>query len=147
MWRDAVTNYNPTTVVMLLRGGCSISTKEPNYDPRLIRTAQRGPPIPKATCDTLTVPAVVHLWAAQVVSLSASYAFQQVITLHKPASSMCRRYGTTSGVCIGTSPAVFLSAVHFTTNSTSSPSSSATLLWSNMQRTDACWICVRDSQK
>lgn len=76
MWRDVVSDYNPATVVMLLQGGWSVCTEEPNHDPLLIRAAQRGPPIPMATCDLLTLPAVAPLWAAQVVSLSPSYAFQ-----------------------------------------------------------------------
>ena len=67
----------------MLEVGWSVCTEGPNPDPLLIGAAQRGPPTPIATCDTLTLPAVAPGWAAQVISLSPSYAFQQVPTFQK----------------------------------------------------------------
>lgn len=83
VWRDAVSDYNPVIVVMLLQGGWFIATKESNHDFLLNRAAQRGPPTPMATSDPLTLTAIAPPWAAQVVSLSPSYAFQRVPTLQK----------------------------------------------------------------
>jgi len=74
--RDAVSDYNPTTIVMLLQGGWSIATEESNHSPLLIGAAQRGLSTPVATYD----PAVAPPWAAQVVSRSPCAAFQEVST-------------------------------------------------------------------